>query len=61
MQVSKIVLTAAFITGLAFQLFAQNLITNGVFESGATGWNLSTQTGFTAAVSYPTSASKVTD
>jgi Carbohydrate binding domain. len=36
------------------QLFAQNLITNGGFESGGTGWNLQLQTGFLGTVTYPT-------
>jgi hypothetical protein len=55
MRVSKTFITVSAIMGATFQLFAQNLITNGGFEDAGSGWTLQYQTDFIAAVSYPAS------
>ena len=54
MSIFRCMVLTAFSFVFAGQLFAQNLITNGGFESGGTGWNLQLQTNFLGTVTYPT-------
>jgi hypothetical protein len=54
MKFSALRAAAVLTMGVTFRIFAQNLIANGGFESGAAGWNLYLQTGFTGTVTYPT-------
>ncbi len=54
MSIFRCMVLTAFSFIFAGQVFAQNLITNGGFESGGTGWNLQLQTNFLGTVTYPT-------
>lgn len=54
MNFIRCIAAATMSVAIVSQIFAQNLITNGGFESNGTGWNLMKQTGFAATVEYPT-------
>ena len=56
MSVSRFIALTVFSFAFAGQISAQNLITNGGFESAGAGWNLyiADTAGFAAAVTYPT-------
>ena len=56
MSVSRFIALTVFSFAFSSLLFAQNLITNGGFETNGAGWNLyiADTVGFAAAVTYPT-------
>ena len=56
MNIIRIIAVAAISFAFSGQLFGQNLIINGGFESAGSGWNLyiTDTVAFKAAVSYPT-------
>ena len=56
MNIVRIIAVAAISFAFSGQVFGQNLITNGGFESAGSGWNLyiTDTVAFKAAVTYPT-------
>jgi hypothetical protein len=56
MRIFRCIALIAFSSVFSNQVFAQNLITNGGFETSGAGWNLyiADTVGFAATVTYPT-------